>query len=277
VLDPSRTMVTVPNGQPDVPTEIQVELRDTKDHVFTGPAPGLSMEVRGANAGAATQGTDQGDGTHILSYVPTELGEDTLDVALDGEAFPDSPFESRVRIAYQAASGAATVDGTLAPGEWDAATAYPVFAGPLEGSTVAFMADATNLYVAVRVPDPALSGFAEIRFDDTVDLVLDGDDVLVYSSDGFQDGHFGPNISLDTEANGAGAAAVAGNWLTVEIAHPLDSGDQQDFDLADATGVGVCVRYLSSLTTLGRETTTPEECELTAYQQTRYAELLLPR
>lgn len=279
VFDPSRLAVTAPSGEPGKATEVLVEARDTENRVFTGPVSGLVMEVRGPNADAATTVSDRGDGTHVLSYAPADLGVDTLDVTLDGEPVAGSPFVSWVRTVFQAAAGTPTLDGSMASGEWDGATAYPVFAGPLSGSTVRFLADATNLYVAFRVADPDITsgGDVGVRFDNTLDHVTSGDDVIAASDGaGFYDAHFAGNIAPDVTEDGAAAGAAVDGWSVVEIRHPLSSGDAQDIDVAEAESVGVCLVSGSTLSHVGRDTTTPLDCSLTVFGQVFYAELKLP-
>ncbi|MGD2071778.1 MAG: hypothetical protein PVI57_24140 [Gemmatimonadota bacterium] len=278
VHDPSRLTTTVPSGTPGVATEVVVEARDTEGRPFTGELPGLAMAVRGANAGAATSASEAGEGAHVLTYTPTELGMDSLDVTLDGEPVPASPFVSRVRIVFEAAVGSPTVDGTLAPGEWDAATAYPIFAGAHAGSTARFLVDGTDLYVLLRVPVPAGTelGTGSVRFDNTLDLELSGDDVIGAPPSGFFDGHFEESLRPDLEDDGSSGRGIQGTEGIVELRHPLSSGDPEDIDVARGGSVGVCLRYNSELTSTSNETSHPAGCILTSSAQRTYAELLLP-
>lgn len=279
MFDRSTLQVTVPSGEPGAVSEVLVETRDTRGRPFTGEVSGLAMEVRGANAGAATSVSDRGDGTHVLSYTPTSRGMDTVAVTLDGESAGGGPFVSWVRIVFRAAEGTAAIDGTMGPGEWDDATAYTVFAGPLAGSTARFLVDASDIYVVLRVPDPDLAagGRASIRFDDTLDHVLSGDDAVTFSSaSGFRDQHFEENLATDQRADGSGAATSEGGWSVVELRHPLSSGDGEDMDVTGAEGVGLCLIYASPLSYADIHTTTPLRCNLLVNQQVDYAELLLP-
>lgn len=279
VHDPSRMLTTAPNGEPGVATEVTVEARDTEGRPFTGELPGLAMEVRGENAGASTQLSSVGDGAFELRYTPAAVGFDTLEVTLDGEPVPGSPFPSRVRLVFHAAVGAATLDGVMAAGEWDAATAYPVFAGPLAGSTARFLVDADDLYVLFRVPHPdgTAAGAAGVRFDNTLDLVRSGDDVIgLMAPSTFVDLHFEENIQSDANSHGAGAAASSGEWAFFELQHPLSSGDPEDIDIGRGDGVGVCLVYSSELTFVGSETSFPASCLNAVFEQRLYAELQLP-
>jgi len=274
-LDLSRTVIVVPNGQADVPTLVTIELRDEQGGIFTDETPSPAMEVSGENAGAETDVTRSGDGTFMASYTPVSLGMDTLRFTHEDAALPGGPFPSRVRIVFETGVGAPTVDGVLSAGEWDAATAYPVFAGPLAGSTVRFMVDETDLYAAARVPDPGTAnGSFAVRFDNTLDLMPAGDDLVSYG-DAFYDGHFEDVYMPDDVPHGDGARMSADGWTVFELRHPLSSGDPQDISVARGGSVGVCVIHGSSLTSFSSEFTYPPECISVIFGVPTYAELLI--
>ena len=274
-LDLSRTVIVVPNGQADVPTLVTIELRDEQGGIFTDETPSPAMEVSGENAGAETEVTRGGDGTFTASYTPVSLGMDTLRFTHEGSALPGGPFPSRVRIVFETGVGTPILDGVLSAGEWDGAPAYPVFAGPLAGSTVRFMVDDTDLYAAVRVPDPGSgNGSFAVRFDNTLDLMPAGDD-LVSQGQSFYDGHFEGVYAPDDVPHGDGVRASADGWTVVELRHPLSSGDSQDISVARGGSVGVCVAYSSDLTNLSSEFSYPPSCISVTIGVPTYAELII--
>jgi len=280
VHDADRMVTTASNGEPGVVTEVLIEAQDTEGRPFAEDLPGLAMEVRGANAAASTELANLGGGSHALRYTPTVLGFDTLDVMLDGDPVPGSPFASRVRLVFLSGVGTPTLDGVMDNGEWDDAPSYNVFSGPLQGSTVRFLADGDNLYFLFRVPHPegTAVGTASVRFDNTLDLVLSGDDVVsLQPPSRLIDQFFGSaSITNDLQEDGAGAAGSSGLWAYFEFRHPLSSGQSQDVDLAWGDRAGVCLVYGSELTTFGDEFSFPAGCFLVISQQRTYAELVLP-
>jgi hypothetical protein len=268
-------VIVVPNGQEDVATLVSIELRDEEGGIFTGETASPAIEVSGRNAGAATGVTRNSDGTFTGSYTPTALGMDTLRLTHEGSALPGGPFPSRVRIVFETGVGAPILDGVLAAGEWDGAPVYPVFAGPLAGSTVRFMVDDTDLYAAVRVPDPGSgNGSFSVRFDNTLDLMPAGDDLIAYGLS-FYDGHFDGAYAQDDVLHGDGALSSADGWTVVEIRHPLSSGDSQDISVARGGAVGVCVAYGSDLTNVFSEFTYPPSCISVTIGVPTYVELVI--
>ena len=170
-----------------------------------------------------------------------------------------------------AAFGTAQVDGTIAPGEWDLAvtiamTVDAVTNGQVERvpAQALLMNDASNLYLALRIGRPlAYAGFWG-DFDADGDRVFEepGDDMLFASTDGrFTDAAWIPCVidgiargtcapdDLHIDAanpvagtiDGRSAARRGGGLDTIEIVHPLASGDARDISLASGDVVGVRV------------------------------------
>lgn len=272
-LDPTSLSASADDGQPGFPTEVVVEARDTERRPFLGALPGLQLEVRGANPASVTGAVNNDDGTYTLAYLPAEAGFDTLVVALDGAPVEGSPIASRVRVVWEAATGTATADGVVGSGEWDAAPEYPVFDGPeLTGSTVRFMADETNLHILFTFPDSVPS--AGVRFDNTLDFRLDGDDLIAAGTLGASDLVFDPpSYRLDFVAHVEGAANATSSATVIELSHPLKSGDAEDISLDPTFRVGVCLIAGTVSGGLVAHSTEPDLCSLVAYQQVRYAEL----
>jgi hypothetical protein len=273
-LDPASLTASGPDGEPGKVTELVVQARDTDGAPFLGPLPGLALEIRGDNPGTVSDAANNGDGSYTLAYTPAEAGFDTLVATLDGDTIDGTPLASRVRVLWVAADGTATIDGVLDAGEWDGATEYEVFGGPvLSGSTARFMADGTNLYILITYPDSI--GNAGVRFDNTLDLVLAGDDVIGGGATWFSDRVYdGSSFAPDSVSHGAAAGVVTASSGVIELSHPLDSGDPQDFDIDQATGVGICLG--AGIGGLAADITEPGGCNLIIGQQRHYAELRLP-
>ena len=277
VLDLSRTVIAVPNGEVDVPTVVTIELRDEEGELFTGQVSIPTMVVAGENAESETTVTRNGDGSFAASYTPASLGLDTLRFTLDEAALPGGPMQSRVRIVWETGVGTPTIDGVLSAGEWDAAVAYSVFAGPLEGSTVRFLVDDANLYVSGRIPDPDIANVAlTVRFDNEVDLVPNGDDAVTQTgTNTFTDGYLADSYAGDVEDHGDGAGAAAEGWSVLEISHPLDSGDSQDISVQRGGSLGICLNVSTALSNTAGVVSDPVGCVLLILGQPTYAELLI--
>jgi HYR domain len=164
-------------------------------------------------------------------------------------------------------SGTATIDGVLAPGEWDGSpvastttlASYPGWPGDGE---MRVMSDDTNLYVAMRIPFEPLTGFGvggaiSLEFDNDDDGVLEeaGDDFWSVNP-AFQtnDGVFfacPPNpfacSAVDTAVGGTNDLTASighdGSFVVVEMRHPLVSGDPNDIALLPGGRVGFQLSY----------------------------------
>jgi hypothetical protein len=185
--------------------------------------------------------------------------------------------------------GTATVDGVLAPGEWDGAASSAVLAnvpandgGGTTPATLFVMNDGTNLYLGVKVVRTQLNtgnlGFGldqvAFEFDNDHDEgpPEEGDDILLLSPglsilgvSAFFDevrttrppcpvgvGLCGfLDIQLDAPGtnDGAGAATNNGSFSFFEMAHPLDSGDDLN-DFSLAPGSTVGFTLLVNLWSL---------------------------
>jgi hypothetical protein len=183
--------------------------------------------------------------------------------------------------------GAATIDGQLAPGEWNSAGKIDFLVnlplsdgGGTTTGTLFVMNDGSNLYLGVKVLRAQLNT-GDIGFGlDQVAFEFDnnhnggpqeeGDDILLLSP-GLGIGFFDevrtsrppcpPGLGLlcgflDTQLNipgtndGAGAATNNGSFSFFEMSHPLDSADNlNDFSLTPGSIVGFNLLVnLSSLT-----------------------------
>ncbi len=167
--------------------------------------------------------------------------------------------------------GTATIDGRIAPAEWDRAARLTIeLALPVPGSPevvpAAFlvMNDATNLYAAVQIGRPIAYASMSVAFDSDGDGTFRevGDDLIGGSIDEdgesrFFDGAFvrcpagtpGTCGVADTETSpsaptagttdGAAAALRSGGLDVIETSHPLDSrDDSRDASLSAGDTVG---------------------------------------
>ena len=161
-----------------------------------------------------------------------------------------------------------TIDGILAPGEWNkAATADVTIVledGSAAPSTLFVMNDNKNLYLGLKVPRTSLgASTVAFQFDNNNNGIAEiGDDALVLNPDaGFFDEArtnqppcpTGPICVLkDTDVGGTqdgqGATTNNGSYSFYEMSHPLDSGDRlHDFSLKSGSVVGFSlqVRFCS--------------------------------
>lgn len=156
------------------------------------------------------------------------------------------------------ASGTATIDGVMGPGEWANAAKVdfavkrsPGWSAAGSGSMLV-MNDAVNIYVAFVIPGstpPASS--VGVNFDGDADGTLtEGDDVILLNpSIGFYDEFFSKKPPCPADASfgclgifdtdgggtndGAGQMRNNGSYSFYEMSHPLNSADDgHDFSLA---------------------------------------------
>lgn len=161
------------------------------------------------------------------------------------------------------------IDGIKSPGEWNGASSVAVFSG----TTLYYMNDDENLYLALEVEDETLTpeDRFEIRFDNTLDGVdTAGDDELNALLDDLSDQHFSPSWGVvDAQQDGEAAAGSSGGVNFFEVAHPLNSGDPDDFALSVGSSVGYCLRYFDDGTSTS-STSYPTDCDLIVNGQTLY-------
>lgn len=145
--------------------------------------------------------------------------------------------------------GTAVVDGTLSPGEWDAAGRFdfqanrsPADGGGTVPATLFVMNDATNLYLAVRV---AVTNLGNSAFDSLFQIGPEfgpGNDILRAVPWEFEDAHWqqtgstwswhADTVDGGTE-DGTSRAQVIGGSAVFEVMHPLNTTDDlNDFSLS---------------------------------------------
>jgi hypothetical protein len=111
----SSTSVEVPAGTAGLQTTIRVRLQDEFGNAIGGAAGHVVVSMSGANPVGGVAVADQGDGTYLAGYTPTRVGTDLVDVRVDGQPIPGSPFTSTV-VAGAADPGRSTAevpDGTF--------------------------------------------------------------------------------------------------------------------------------------------------------------------
>ena len=93
---PANSSAIVPNGVAGTPTVMTVRLVDALGNPVTGARDQVDARVSGANNTGRLGLDDNGDGTYQLSYTPTLVGSDLVQILVDGIALPGSPFTSVV-------------------------------------------------------------------------------------------------------------------------------------------------------------------------------------
>ena len=143
-----------------------------------------------------------------------------------------------------------TVDGTMAPGEWDCAVAagdtLKFFANISGGETpaeVLWQNDGGSLYLAVRVQQSSLAKANSIRFDfdNELDGPTAGDDAIAYDADSgeFSDEYLTQRCVNRSQSgcgsrdrngqDGEAAMDNDGDWTVYELSHPLQGWPGEDF------------------------------------------------
>jgi hypothetical protein len=169
-----------------------------------------------------------------------------------------------------------TIDGVKSAGEWDDATSVAAFSG----ATFYYKVIGDSLYVAFQVSSSILTptDAIDVRFDNTHSGTLaENDDEMEATGVGyFIDGHAVADEwgYTDREQNGVAAAANANGVSFFEFAHPLDSGDPQDFALQPGDVVGYCLAYVNNGST-GDATTHPTGCLEAGNDLSGYATLTI--
>jgi hypothetical protein len=91
----SASSASVPaNGIAGASTAITVRVEDAFGTPVEGATGEIAISIAGANPASDLAVTDQGDGAYSASYIPTLTGTDQVDVRVNGEAVPGSPFTS---------------------------------------------------------------------------------------------------------------------------------------------------------------------------------------
>jgi len=171
--------------------------------------------------------------------------------------------------------GSAVVDGQLGPHEWDGAGRYEFQANrsPAEGggtvpATLYVMNDATNLYLALRVPVVNIdySSFDMEFLAPGQNPFAPGSDILRTQSFFFEDFHYHesqPNswtwladVDDGGTRDGAGVVGQQDGAYVFEVSHPLNTADDlHDFSLTIPQHVKVFGTFWHCLTGIGCTTT----------------------
>jgi sulfur carrier protein ThiS len=113
----SGTSVDVPGGTAGTRTTIRVRLQDQFGNA--GAVGQVVVSMSGANPVGGVAVADQGDGTYLAGYTPVRVGTDLVDVRVNGQPIPGSPFTSAV------------VAGPADPGQSTAEVPDGIFGTPL--------------------------------------------------------------------------------------------------------------------------------------------------
>jgi hypothetical protein len=92
-VSPGNSTAEVPEkAPPNEPLTIRVQAKDESGNDLTTGGDEVIVEATGANGSGPVTATDNGDGTYEASYLPVNLGTDTIAVTINGEAIAGSPF-----------------------------------------------------------------------------------------------------------------------------------------------------------------------------------------
>jgi len=92
----SATTASVPAGTAGSPTVVALTLGDRFGNPVSGGAGQIAVAVAGANPVARLNVEERGGGEYRAAYTPTRTGSDQVDVRVNGEPVPGSPFASPV-------------------------------------------------------------------------------------------------------------------------------------------------------------------------------------
>jgi len=91
------TTAEVPNGTPGEETVITITVTDEFGNPVEGVQDLLDVVISGANEDADISDIeDVGDGEYTISYTPEVIGDDDINISLDGNEIDDSPYTSTV-------------------------------------------------------------------------------------------------------------------------------------------------------------------------------------
>ncbi len=162
-------VVDVPRCTAGELTTVSITLRDAYGNAVSTRGANLAMRLGGTNAGTNLTLTEIGAGRFTATYSPTAAGDDTLDIALNGQPIEGSPFSSVVgpgpivpaRCAANVSPGTAGIATTISitardahgnPGT-GAAADFAVSVSGANGGTQVKIAELENgTYVATYTP-----------------------------------------------------------------------------------------------------------------------------
>jgi hypothetical protein len=92
-VSPANSTADVPDkGPPNEPLTVTVQAKDDQGNDLTTGGDDVIVEATGANASGPVTATDNGDGTYEGSYLPVNLGTDSISVTINGTPISGSPF-----------------------------------------------------------------------------------------------------------------------------------------------------------------------------------------
>jgi hypothetical protein len=92
-VSPENSTADVPEkAPPNEPLTVRVQAKDDAGNDLTTGGDDVIVEATGANASGPVTATDNGDGTYEASYLPIDLGTDTISVTINGTPVAGSPF-----------------------------------------------------------------------------------------------------------------------------------------------------------------------------------------
>ena len=219
--DAAQTTATVPNGAVGESTDITIIVSDAFGNRVEGVAGVLSATVFGANNEETLNITEISNGEYSTSYSPTNTGDDTVTIDLDGTAIQGSPFTSTVITSNADAVSVDTQPQQTVAGE------------PIAGPPAAFVIDSEtnpvpNIDVVVSLQSGSFTGGTETVTTNTsgisefTDLVITqaGSYVMEFNAQGVAD----PAASNSFNVVAAAASDIAiesGNNQTAIVTETL--------------------------------------------------------
>jgi adhesin/invasin len=95
--DPRQSGATVPgSAHRHQFTVMALQTRDQFGNTLTTGGHTVSFSVTGANHAGPLNAVDIGDGSYVMSYLPSSKGTDTIAILLDGVPVQGSPYRSNV-------------------------------------------------------------------------------------------------------------------------------------------------------------------------------------
>lgn len=218
------------------------------------PIEGMTIHFAVGSGGGSITGaeavTDANGIARVGSWTLGSLGPNTLIADARGPVGAPITFTAT---GTPSGWGSPTIDGHLAPGEWDNALTWDftarVSGGPVTGRLL-ILNDGTNLYVAVALPG-VLRRPLGLRLDFDNDgggqTALNNDAIVFDPADGFADLHLvrrclnsGQASCGDADAtNGSGAFGTDPGFSVWELSHPLSSGEGGDIAVGAGDPLGL--------------------------------------
>jgi hypothetical protein len=92
-VSPESSTADLPDSAPpNEPVTVTVQARDSGGATIASGGEEVVVVVTGANIAGPVTATDNGNGTYSASYVPANLGQDSIEITMNGTPVEGSPF-----------------------------------------------------------------------------------------------------------------------------------------------------------------------------------------